>query len=457
MNIVILGAGRIGQFVARSLSQDGHNVTLVDTSRERLDEASQKMDVATRRGEATDYALLKELIRECPDLLLALTDNDEVNLVASTLARSLNTMQTGASRHLRIIARLHNTHYLNYESFDIASLFHIDHIVIPDLLVASQILTVALNYGLYSESFFHGGALLRTVTLPQNWKYAGKTLAELRTIDNRLIAIIIRRKEQGHDTLIFPHGHDTLLAGDEVTFVGDSHLVVELKELLGQDAELPESCLIFGGDLTGVHLAEEIAKKGLRVRIADPEKSRCLEIARALSSVRVLHATGSDWDFFKSEKITQADVFIACTSSEERNLQLSLFAKELGCKKVISTFSEEETSHLAEKLGIYHIVSPRIVTCDRILTLARQEKLTSVLSLYDERAEILAVKVSERSPLIGIPLASLGPRLPSEILIAVIYSRGKLNIASGSDILSAKDEAIVVCHPKHRKYLEEIF
>ena len=119
--------------------------------------------------------------------------------------------------------------------------------------------------------------------------------------------------------------------------------------------------------------------------------------------------------------------------------------------------TDEAISLLAEKLGITHVVSPRIATTDRILALARAEKVTSILSLYDQRAEVMQVKVSLDSPLAGIPLSILGPRLPPELLIAIIYNRGRLFIAGGTHILSPQDEVIVICDPKHRKVLEQLF
>ncbi len=468
MRIIVLGAGRIGQYVAQGLLRDDHNVTLVDSRRESLDEASQKMDVAIKVGRATDVALLGELMHEHPELLLALTDNDEANIVACSIARALGSFQSKvnskAHSNFRTIARIQSPHYLSRDNFDLGRLFHIDHIVIPDLLVANQLATCALNYGLYSENFFHGAAHLRTIILPVHWKHSGKTLAEIRTLEKRLMVALIRRKTDSSassplpkDLIIFPHGQDALFSGDEVTFIGNRNLDGEIDKLLGNSSPEPRSALIMGGELTAIHLAKELESRNVKVRLGDSSKERCYELARELPNCSILYTQGSDWDFLKAEKVGQVDVFVACTPIEEKNMQLSLFAKEQGCSKVISVFSDQATRRLAEKLGIYHAISPRIAATDRILTLAKREKLTSMLSLYDQRAEIIEVKVSQNSPLVGIPLSLLGPRLPPEILIAAIYSKGKLFIAGGNHILSPKDEALVICHPLHRKFLEEYF
>lgn len=451
MRTVILGAGNFGQYVAESLSQDGHSVTLVDTNHDRLEEASQKMDVATKLGAASDWRILDDLMRESPELLLALTDNDEVNLVACTIAKSYGK--------LRCVARIQEMHHLGNFPVDIKQMFHVDHIVVPDLLVANKIIKITSNECFSNESFFQDKAHLRTITIPQTWKNHGKSLRELCSSTRRFIIALIRRRtaHSREDQLIFPHGTDVLLSGDEVTLIGDSHLQDDIYDLLGQAHDLPSSVVVMGATLTGILLAKELYRKGVDVRLVDTSKDRCYSLAKELPQIPLLYHPSADWDFFKNEKIDRSDACIACTCSEEKNMQLSLIAKDLGCPKVISVFSDKASGHLAEKLGISHVVSPYITTTDHILTLTRGEKLSIIVSLYDQKAEIIGVRVSENSKVVGDPLATLGPRLPSEMLIALILSEGKIFAATGQYVLKAHDEVLIICHPKHRKFVEKLF
>lgn len=450
MHIVILGAGKIGQYVAQSLSLDGHSVVLVDVRRDKLEEASQKMDVAIRRGLGTDWKLLAELMEEGPQLLLALTEDDEVNLISCAIAKSLGNIKT--------ISRIRDSKYLSCERFDIQRLFHVDHFVVPELLTADQIIKLTLNRGLYNESFFHGGVLLRTIIVPDGWKDSGKTFLELKTSERHLIAAVIRRKlSTGEEKIIFPHGQDYLLSNDEVTLIGDANLLQEIQSIFGQSLGLPRTAIIAGGTAVGAETARELCKKDVAVTIIEPSPERCYRLAEELPSAVILQSATMDLEFLRAEGVGATDVFIACTMSDEKNLQLSLFAKELGCQKVISVFTDVATGKLAEKFGILYTVSPRIATTDRIVTLARSERVAAIVSLYDQRAEIAEVKVSLNSPISGIPLSILGPRLPQEMLIAVIYNRGRLFIASGTHILSPQDEVIIVAHPRHRKYIEKVF
>lgn len=451
MRTVILGAGNFGQYVAESLSLDGHSVTLVDTNQDKLHEAAQKMDVATKLGAASDWKLLHELVQDAPELLLALTDNDEVNLVACSIAKSFGTLKS--------VARIQEMHHLGSFPVDIKRLFHVDHIVVPDLLVANKLIKITSNECFSNESFFHDKAFMRTVTIPQNWKNSGKTLKELCSSSRRFIVALIRRKEKNtfNDTLIFPHGKDILLSGDELTLIGDAHLQDDILQLLGEAHDLPSSVVIMGATLTGVLLAKELYRKGVDVRLVDTSKEHCYNLAKELPKIPLLYHPSADWEFFKSEKIERADACIACTTSEEKNMQLSLIAKDLGCPKVISVFSDKASGHLAEKLGVSHVVSPYITTTDHILRLTRGEKLSIIVSLYDQKAEIIGIKVSENSRVVGVPLAKLGPTLPPDMLIALVLSEGKIFAATGQHALSANDELLIITNPKHRKYLEKLF
>jgi len=450
MHVIILGAGRIGQYVAQSLSLDGHSVVLVDIQKIRLEEVSQKMDIAIKRGKGTDWQLLSDLMQENPDLVLALTDNDEVNLTSCAIAKALGQVRT--------IARIKNSQYLQCNQFDVRRLFHVDHLVLPELLVTEQIAKISLNKGLYSESFFHGGVLLRTLIVPENWPHSGKHLSQLQTSQKKLIAALIRRRdEHGNDEILFPHGQDKIYAGDEVSFIGDTSLVQSLESFFHIDLQTPKSMLILGGQLIGNELADNLSKRGISTRLVESSASRCYKYAEELKGVSVIHCQNPDYDFLKAERVESMDIVVAATQSDEKNLHIALLSQELGCKKVIAVIADPHTARLAEKLGILHVVSPRIATTDRILTLAREEKVTSVVSFYDQRAEITEVKVSLDSPIAGIPLSVLGPKLPDKMLIAVIHNRGRLFIAGGTHILSPQDKVIVVCAPEHRKYLEQIF
>ena len=464
MHVIVLGAGRIGQYVAQSLSQDKHSVILVDSDAARLEEANYKMDIATKKGSATDATLLASLMEDAPSLLLALTDDDESNLVACSIVKHLGQIRT--------ICRLKESSYQQNDRVDMGRLFYVDHFVVPELIVSDQIAKIILNQGFYSESFFHGLVALRTLQIPETWKYPEKTLAELGLHHhNALLALISRSKKavdksKKHlnipfatrdDTIIFPHGQDVVMPGDEITVIGESDSVYKLSEFFGIDDVMPSSVLICGGTLVGAHLAETLSKKGISIRLIDPSLEGCTRYSQEMPRVSILHQESIDYELLRQERVGLASVFVACTPYEDKNILLGLFAKELGCKKVIAVLSSEASCRLADKLEIAHVISVRIATTDRIISLSRRDKVASKVSLYDRRAEVVEVRVSEDSPILGIPLSILGPRLPHDLLFGVIYNRGRTFVARGSHILSPNDQVIVISSPKEREFLEKIF
>ena len=463
MDVVILGAGRIGQYVAGALSRENHSVTIIDQDHRRLEEVSQKMDVATKRGSCTDPRLLASLMEDQPSLVLALTDNDEANLIACDIVKHIANTRT--------IARLKNTAYCEEESIDIKRLFSVDHLVIPELLASDQVSKIILNQGYYAETFFHGAVLLRTFQIPHNWPFAGMPLAQLKQESKNCIFALISRPQEiqarpsllktlssaYENRIIFPHGKDVILPGDEVTIIGEAESVIESYAFFRTPHLLPSSVVIAGGTPAAAYLANDLSRHNIHVRLIEQSASKGRLYAEKFGSFPILKQEGADWDFLAAERVDQAEVFVAYTPHEEKNVLLSLFAKQLGAKTVITCLSETASAKVVEQYGITRVISERISTCDRIMALSRAEKVLAALSLYDGRADVLEIKVSEDSPVTGIPLATLGPRLPKEVIFGIISSRGRIFVASGSHILCPNDHILVICDPQHKELLERLF
>jgi trk system potassium uptake protein TrkA len=159
----------------------------------------------------------------------------------------------------------------------------------------------------------------------------------------------------------------------------------------------------------------------------------------------------------QTEKVERTDLVVACTNSDEINIMVALLAKEAHCEQVLISLTDTRYTPLVERLGISHTVSPRVSATNRILSLVREETVTSMVSIYEHQAEIVEIQVSAESKLVGIPIAELGPQLPRDFLIAVIQNRGRVMIANGNRILSPGDTAIVVTDPKHINELEKVF
>jgi len=463
MHIAILGAGRTGTYSAERLSNEGHSVVVVDKDKERLKEVQHSLDVATMQGSASDPTILQELMEDHPEIVFAATDNDNANLVACSLLKQFGNPKT--------IARIKEPKFFANSMVDLGRLFHVDHLVISELLVAEQIANAIIHGGHHSESFFHGNVLLRSIVVPQGSPMAEKSLAEIRKRKGDLLVGVVHRQKrvvaedlsrqllllEARDDTFFPHGADRILAEDELVLIGASDTMHEAFALFGVTEILPKTVLIAGATPAGIHLAKLLHPHGISVRVVDNRKDRCEACAVDLPFAAVIHQETESRDFLKSEHVDTVDFFVAVTENDETNLLLGLLAHELGCSRVSVVVTDEVSCRLAEKQGISYVISPRVVTIDRIAALVTMHKVNAVVSLYDGKAEVIQAKISNNSPLAGIPLSVLGPKMPKELLFAVIYNRGRIFIASGSHILSPRDEVLVISHPKHRALIEELF
>jgi trk system potassium uptake protein TrkA len=446
MNVVIIGAGDIGRYAAEILSKDEHNVILVDHDPLKLQEVQVESDVATRLGSGTDWQLLDDLLELFPDLLLALTSDDEVNLVACGLAKQLGYPGT--------VARVHDSRFLNQTRLDFGRVFDVDHFICPELLTAHEIMKYILSPNAQGVEYFaHGAVQLSTIKIPHGFRPNGNTLSQLSLPSGIMVGLICRNGKE----VIFPHGADQLLPGDLATFIGETDSIQHLNSFFNIDKKEVNSVVLIGGSLTAVHLARLLEKRGVSVRIIEKDRDRAAYLADLYPNSTIILKDALNIDFMNSEKIGASDMVVACTKHDETNIMTCLLAKEVGCKDVLMILSNRDHLPLLEKLGIGQVVSPVVCAANRILSQAFTGTVNTLISLYDNRAEIVEVNVSVDSKVVGIPLSDLGPLLPRDFLIAMIQNRGRIMVAHGNRIISPGDTVIVITAPQHVPELEKIF
>lgn len=456
MNVVIVGAGFLGAHLAKVLSREEHNVILVDKDSQSLESASAEIDVATRVGMGTDWQLLDELSELKPDLLIAMTDEDEVNLVCCSIGRCLG--------YPRTIARVHGRRFFNRTRLDFERIFNIDHFIGPELLVAHEVAKHIVAPGAVNlESFSHGAAQMKTLLIPKTWRKSGKELRSLKLPEGVMVGLIARWKEgNSHGTpvgqqIIFPHGEDHILPDDEVTLIGETAVMNEIHQFFGISQRNPKSAVILGGTPSAVHLARILEDRNVRVCIIEKDYSRCCQLAEHVPSSTIIHRDGLDVDVLRSEGVESADVFVSCMNRDSNNVLGSLLAREVGCDQVISLTSDSRLIPMMHGLKITSAPSAPIAAANRVLSIAREGSVSSMISLYENQAEIMEVKVSVDSPIVGIPLSELGPQLPQDFLIAIIQNRGRIMVANGKKVLSPGDTMIVISSPHHVAEFHKVF
>ncbi len=462
MNIVIIGAGDIGLHLAAIFSQVNYGIVLIDNNPQILEQAARELDVATRIGSGTDWELLEDLMEFNPDLLIALTNDDEKNLATCTIAKNLGYPQT--------IARVRSNKYFKQSRLSFEKLFAVDFLIGPEKLTADAIANMILIPGsIETESFAHGNICMQTVKIPSTWRRNEIPLArraELEMPPNIMVGLIkreithpVKGKSPSHsgEQIIFPHGNTTLQEGDEVTFIGESESIEQLHKFFGTHPKMPKSVVIIGGSLIGLHLARTLIGHNIRVRIIDNDFQKCRFLSEQLPKATVIYRSGTDYRFLQTEKVEEADCFVACTRSDEVNFLAGTIACDLGCEKVIISLSDTNYIPIVNRLGITQVASPRINAANRILSIAREKKIASMVSMYDNQAEVMEVRVSSDSKIAGIPIRELGPELPMDFLIVMIQSRGRVFIADTTRVLSPGDTALVISNPKHITEIKKLF
>jgi trk system potassium uptake protein TrkA len=447
MHIVILGAGKTGSYVAATLSQKGHNVILIDKDAKPLEKAARENDIATLHATVPDWRLFQDLLENRPHLFFAATGDDETNLVACSVAKNLGFPRT--------IARVSSREYLNHSRLDFNRLFFADYFIGAEILSAQDLFHLLVHAKDSAVAHFaHGAIQMRTLSIPERWDRGGCCIKDLKLPED-LIVGLIRRKMRDGEAVVFPHGEDHILPGDEATFVGEARAITKLHELFSSNVMRVRSVILVGGTAVAEHLAFELVGQKIDVRIIEKDEKRCDELAERLEGATLINRDGSDAELLLSERIQDADAIVSCTNDDGTNFLIAALAKELGCKKAVALIGDASYVPVLEKSQVIPLLSVQVKVANRILSILHEETILSVASLCQDQAKIVELKVSASSPLIGIPLSDL--KLPKDLLIAVIESRGRVMIGRGNRIVSPDDTVIVICHPEQIAELPSYF
>lgn len=449
MHVVILGAGKTGAHVAQVLSEEEHDVVLIDRDAKVLEHVSRETDIATLHATAPCWKIFEDLIENRPHLFFAATGDDETNLVSCAIAKNLGFPKA--------IARVKERGYLNHSRLDFGRLFFVDHFIGAEVLAAQDLFNVIVHAGdIAVEHFAHGAIQMRTLQIPDRWDRAGVPIRDLNFPED-LIVGLIRRKMADGEKVLFPHGEDHILPGDEVTVVGESKVMHRLHEIFHSVEHRVRSVILVGGTPVASHLAHFLTQQRISVRIIEIDEARCEELAEFLPHATIINRDGRDPQLLKSERVQDADALVSCTHHDGANFLIAAMAKQIGCPKPIALISEPGYTPILEKAGVLPALSARVNVANRILSILHEETILSVASLSCDVAKIVELKVSPSSPLVGIPLSDLSSRLPKDLLIAVIESRGRVMIGKGNRILSPDDTVIAICHPHQIPQIPHLF
>jgi trk system potassium uptake protein TrkA len=448
MKVLIVGAGKLGYRLAQQMLLSDIEVTIMDTNSKILDRVNNQLDVLTINANGVQIDVLKNLNIGLYDLTIAVTSNDETNIVISSITKKLGCKKT--------IARIRNPEYVEAIPF-IKKEMNIDHIVNPELAIATEISRYILKkYAFYSSDFVKGKVSMIDLNVNNIPGFIGKKIHELEDLDDLLITAISK-----NGNLIIPHGGSILEKDDILYLIGtragikriaDKSQVVKNKS---KNKKHIEKVFILGGGKIGYYLAKKLLKEGIRVKIVEQSTERCKYLSEKLDKALIICGDGSDINILEEEEIDTMDAFVGVTGFDEENLLMSLLAKKSGVKEVISKVSRSNYVGIIEKLGVDVALNPINITVSNILKFIRGGKVISVSLLLGNQAEVLEMVASEDLSIIGKPIEKIG--LPKGIIIGAIGHNGKAIIPDGKSIIHPNDRLVIFCLSSEIHALDPFF
>jgi trk system potassium uptake protein TrkA len=446
MKVLIVGAGEVGFHLAERLSEENQDVVLIEADPERADFASQQLDVLTKVGNGASLPVLEDAGIKGARMLLAVTSQDEVNLISCLAASRLGVEFT--------IARVSNPEYYQRGSVLSGDQLGIDLLINPERECAwetYQLLQAAAATDV--AQFADGRVELLGVRVKQGAPVEGRTLAEIGTEleDFHYNTVAIQRE----GATIIPRGQDRILAGDQIYVLAPTDEAPEIHRLAGYEGFSLRRVMIAGGSAEGEYLAELLEKNGVECTILDHDRRRCLELAERLPHSLVLHADATDLELLEMEGVSGIDGFVASTSHDETNMLASLLAKSVGARKVVSLIHKFDYLPIVPKVGIDAAVSPRMSTVNAILRYVRRGRVMTVAALKGTGAEAIEFNMGSHARVLNTPLRDL--HLPKGALIGTILRGEEIILPRGDDMILVGDEVIVFTLPDAVSEIERLF
>ena len=449
MKIIIAGAGKIGFSVASILSDEGHDITVIDNNPSTINNLSNNLDVICIEGSATNSETLREAGAADADLIMAAMRSDEMNMVCGISARKLGT------RH--VIARIRDTGYLRQTEF-LREALGLSVIVNPELECAREISRILrFPSAIRVDAFSKGSAEIIEHRVIPGSKLDGMQLKDMLSAFNAKVLIGV--VERGGEALI-PNGNFTLQAGDLFSATGDTRELRKFFTAAGQYRKPVRSVMIMGGGRIAVHLSRLLQDVGISVTIVEADRQRCDELCDLLPDARIIYGDATRGDILLEEGLKAADAFVALTGDDGDNIITSLYAKRCGVGKIVVKVNREYYSDILESSGLDSVVTPKTLISQQLARYVRAmsnsvgSSMETLYRLAEGKVEALEFKVAEGAACVGVPLKTL--RLKPNILISAIVCGNRTIIPDGETVISPGDHAVIVTRSGWLKNLDSI-
>jgi len=437
MQIIVVGCGKVGRTLVSQLSKEKHNITVIDTDPQIVRDIATIYDVMGITGNGTSYSVLCEADLEHTDMVIAVTESDEVNLLVCVIARQKAGCYT--------IARVRNPVYSEERAF-LRSELHLSMIINPELEAAMEMAhLMQFPSAVEIDSFAGNRITLLRFKVPADSSIIGYPLKDFTAKNGYNVLICIAQRG---NSILIPNGDFVPVAGDVLSVILAPSDVNAFFRKIGVKTNKVKSVTIVGGGQITYYLTQILLKNGIDVKIIEKNPKRCSELNDIFPEATIDCADGSDQDILMEENLENTDAFVACTGIDEVNAILSLFAQEKIRNKVITKVNHVDFNEVIDSLQLDSVVNPKLLTTQKIIQYVRatnnsiDSNVETLYRLMNGSVEALEFLIQPNTKLNGVRLADMP--LKKDVLVAGILRAGKLIIPGGQDVFQAEDHVIVV-------------
>lgn len=448
MKIAIVGCGKVGYTLAETLNDEGHELTVIDSNEENLLNLNDNLDVMSYVGNGSSYRTLKDAGIENTDLLIAVTNRDEINLLSCLAAKKAGNCRT--------IARVRHPEYydeIRFISEELGLLMAIN----PELAAATDIFNlIRVPSAMEMDTFAKGMANMVRLTLSRNSPWIDKRIKEISIRDLPFLVSAIDRNGK----LIIPNGDTIIKYGDNLYVVVSPMDLNRLFAIIGIASKPIKDVIIAGGGTISYYLARMLLKHKIKVKIIVPRIDRCNVLSELLDNAIIIHGDPTNQNILLEEGIEKADAFVSLTDHDEENIMLALFVGKYSKAKLITKVDKMNFERMVYNLPLGSIISPKLITaeemvrCVRSMQSAMGSNVEAVYKIADGKAEASEFIIKGSSKITDKPIKTLHIR--ENTLICTIIRHGKVIIPMGDDVITTNDRVVIATTGKGPKYLEDI-
>lgn len=450
MKIIIVGCGKVGETLASVLSREGNDVTVIDRKEEVVNTICDRYDIMGFAGNGASYSVLKEADIENADLVIAVTGSDELNLLCCLIAKKAGNCHT--------IARIRNPEYREEADFfkeelGLALVINQEH---ASAMEIARVLK--FPSAIEINTFAKGRVDLLHFRIPRGSVLNGMTLVDMHAVLKCNVLVCTLERD---GSLVIPNGDTILKDGDVISIVASAKDQTEFFHKIGLKTNRVKNTMIIGGGDTAYYLAKLLLSAGIQVKIIEKSLPRCEQLSETLQGATIIHGDGSDKELLEEEGIRQTEGFVALTGIDEENVVLSLFAKQVGCRKIVTKVNRVAFEEVFESLNLDTMISPKNITAEFILQYVRAMKnslgsnVETLHRMMDDQAEALEFLIKDNYRHKKVPLKDLPLR--KGVLVACINRGGQIILPRGNDWIDVGDSVVVITSLKGLGDIGDIF